>query len=190
MNYETSVRMGEIAVSSDPGVVLSALGLGSCIGICAYDPIEIISGMAHIVLPASMGKMESCLAKSADVGVPNLIEEMKKKGAVEKRIKIAIAGGARIFSFNNDSGMDIGARNIEAVKEHLRTLNMRIVAEDVGGTVGRTVKLHVSSGLVTIRMAGKDEKHLTVLSGRSLHVEENIEACLDNRRLSLHKKAA
>jgi chemotaxis protein CheD len=43
------------------------LGLGSCIGICLYDPISKVSGMAHIMLPSSQAiKNNSNEAKFQD----------------------------------------------------------------------------------------------------------------------------
>ena len=43
--------MGEMSVSSDEDTVLTCLGLGSCVGLAAYDPIAKVGGMVHIVLP-------------------------------------------------------------------------------------------------------------------------------------------
>ena len=48
-----SVGLGEVEVSKDPLVVLAAHGLGSCIGVLAYDPIAKVGGLAHILLPDS-----------------------------------------------------------------------------------------------------------------------------------------
>lgn len=160
--------MGELAVTSDPDTVLTGLGLGSCIGLCGYDPVTKIAAMAHIVLPAAIGKADVSPAKSADIAVPNLLDAMARAGARRHRIKISITGGAQLFQFRGaDSKMDIGARNIRAVKQILESMSIKEVASDVGGSSGRTVKLYASDGTVIVRQAGKPEGVLVTM-GNSL----------------------
>lgn len=165
MSEEIVVRMGELAVTSDSGTVLTGLGLGSCIGLCGYDPVSRVAGMAHIVLPTTLGKSDGAPAKSADIAVPNFLDAMVKAGARRDRIKIAITGGAQLFQFKSaDSRMDVGARNIVAVRQMLRFARLNEMASAVGGTSGRTVKLYASDGSVTIRQAGKPEETLVTMS--------------------------
>lgn len=45
-----TIIQGEIAISSDPDVVLATL-LGSCISVCMYDPLARVGGMNHFLLP-------------------------------------------------------------------------------------------------------------------------------------------
>ncbi len=45
------VGLGEMQVSNDPNMALACLGLGSCIGISAYDPVARVGAMVHVVLP-------------------------------------------------------------------------------------------------------------------------------------------
>jgi chemotaxis protein CheD len=162
---EIVVRMGELAVTKNPGTVLTGLGLGSCIGLCGYDPVAKVAGMAHIVLPAATGSAESAPAKSADVAVPNFLDAMLKAGARRDRIRIAIAGGAQLFQFRNaESRLDVGARNILSVRQIFNTMRIREMASDVGGSSGRTVKLYASDGTVTVRQAGRPESTLVVMT--------------------------
>ena len=66
-----SVSLAEVKVSKDSAMHLVCFGLGSCIGLCAYDPSVKIAGMAHIVLPKS--KPETFTdngTKFADIAVP------------------------------------------------------------------------------------------------------------------------
>ena len=51
MSNGISIGLGEVKVSRDPGDVLVAYGLGSCLGIGFYDPIARAAGMLHAVLP-------------------------------------------------------------------------------------------------------------------------------------------
>ena len=73
MTNSIMVGMAEVKICHTPEGVLTALGLGSCIGVCALDPVAHVTGMAHIVLPKSMGG-DTTLGKFADTGVPLLLQ--------------------------------------------------------------------------------------------------------------------
>ena len=90
------VGLGEVKVSNDPSVVLTCLGLGSCIGVAAYDPLAHVGGMAHIVLPHSNNGNGQGSSKYADIGIPSLFEQVEKAGGKRSRLIIKIAGGAQI----------------------------------------------------------------------------------------------
>jgi len=63
-----------------------------------------------------------------------LIEDMLKFGASRNNIVSKIAGGAQMFKLKADSNiMQIGKRNVEAVRAKLQQLNIKIIAEDVEG---------------------------------------------------------
>jgi chemotaxis protein CheD len=165
MGEALMVGMAEIKVTRSPDDVLVALGLGSCIGICAYDPLARIAGLAHIVLPES-GEQQEAPGKFANTAIPLLLQEMQKQGAELSRICVALAGGAQLFS-SHTSGtrLEIGPRNAAAVRCELERRNIRIVASDVGGSSGRTVHLF-SDGRVRVKSIGQGERDLVML-GRS-----------------------
>ena len=154
--------MGEMVVSSDPNEELVALGLGSCIGLAVVDRTAGVAGLAHIVLPESNDRDEQ-VGKFADTAVPALIAQMRRAGAVERRLESAIAGGARMFDMSG--GLDIGARNEAAVRAALAKARVAIKAAQTGGNTGRTVKVTVGELLVTVRSAG--ERPQTLLEGRA-----------------------
>jgi chemotaxis protein CheD len=56
--------------------------------------------------------------------------------------------------------MNIGQRNADAVQAVMARLNIRLVASDVGGNSGRTVRLYLSDGRVTVKMVGGAERAL------------------------------
>jgi chemotaxis protein CheD len=150
-----SVGMGEIRVSSDPDTVLSCLGLGSCIALCAYDPVAKVSGLAHIVLPECNRNTEiNAPGKFATTAVPSLIDQMTQLGARANRLVIKLTGGAQMIqsdSFN--LVIQIGQRNIEKTKQALARVNLSISAEDLGGNQGRSVWLYTDSGRITTKTA-------------------------------------
>lgn len=166
MSEAQMVGMAEVKVCRSPNDVLMALGLGSCVGICAYDARAGVAGLAHVVLPSS-GAAASGTAtpgKFADTAVTLLLEMMKKQGASLDQIVIALAGGAQLFAGNGiGRGLDIGPRNGVAVQAEIQRLRLRLAATDLGGTTGRTVHL-MGSGLVRVKTIGKGELPLVDLS--------------------------
>jgi len=151
MVQELIVKIGEYKVVKGEDYVLITLGLGSCVCLAMYDAINKIGGLAHILLPHSNGREES--AKYADQAVKLMVKDMKKLGA--KDIIAKIAGGGEILPMLS---MKIGERNVKVVKEQLKMYNIRLVAEDVGGSVGRSVFFYVKDGKMLIKYSGGGEK--------------------------------
>lgn len=154
------VRMGELHVSRDPGHVLAAIGLGSCIGLVLLDGQRARAGLAHIVLPSSMGGSTGEVGKFADRAVPALLERMASIGASRQRLQALLIGGAQMFAVGSSSTLDIGKRNEEAVREALTSAGMDVHAADTGGNQGRTVRVYVGSGRVTVKGPGAAEVEL------------------------------
>jgi chemotaxis protein CheD len=152
---ETMVRMGELAISDTPGDVLVSLGLGSCIGLALVDKRAGVAGLAHIVLPATSGTPKpEAMNKFADHAVPALVDGMVERGASRVFMQAALVGGASMFAA---AGLEVGQRNAVAVRELVSARRVPVVAEAVGGSRGRTVKVDVTSGTVSVREAGGTE---------------------------------
>lgn len=164
MGSNLTVGMGEIQVVRGVGHVLTALGLGSCIGVCLYDPLTRVAGMVHVVLPKSQADKTGDLpGKFADTAIPAIVQRMIEQGASASRLKAAIAGGAQLFQFGVSNSLDVGARNAEAVLAALRTVGIPLLAKDIGGNAGRTLRLVSDNGLVVVRTIGGVERELATL---------------------------
>jgi chemotaxis protein CheD len=162
MGEASMVGMAEIKVTSRTDDVLITLGLGSCIGICAYDAEAHIAGMAHVVLPVSSGQ-NAVPGKFANTAVPELLRLMTEAGAKMSRIQVALVGGAQLFtSRGTGSKADIGPRNAEAVRRELSHYPCRFIAQDTGGSAGRTVYLF-GDGRIRVKTIGQGERELVNL---------------------------
>ncbi|MGD9677139.1 MAG: chemotaxis protein CheD [Vulcanibacillus sp.] len=141
---------------------IKTVGLGSCIGIIIFDQKNLVAGLAHIMLPtADISKEITNKAKYANTAVPLLLEEMSKLGALKQNMFAKIAGGAQMFKYtaSNDI-LNIGPRNIEATKKILLEYKIPVIAEDVGGTIGRTIEFDLETGLLHIRTANQGDKKI------------------------------
>ncbi len=153
MNEIVKVGMADLNVATTPQKIRTS-GLGSCVGVVIYDDSTKICGMAHVMLPnSSIGKAESInKAKYADTAIVLLLEKLSKMGVKQTYLKAKLAGGSQMFKFSSSSEiMRIGPRNVDAVKEKLRELKIRIIAEDVGGTSGRTIEFDPETSKLSIR---------------------------------------
>lgn len=146
--------MAEIKVAKAPNQI-SCLGLGSCIGVCAYNAPLKIGGIAHIMLPSiSLVRDESAAnpAKFADTAIPLLVEKIEKLGGERKQLVIKIAGGAQMFASScPDERLSIGLKNIAAVEAVCDKMGYRIAAKVVGGNTGKSVILDLNNGIVQVR---------------------------------------
>ncbi len=155
------VGMADYKVGKAPDVIIS-YGLGSCIGISLYDPQSKVGGLLHIMLPDStQSRASENPAKFADTGIPLMLDEVIKLGAVRSRIVAKIAGGAQMFAFANATDiMRVGARNADAVKRILKELKIPLCAEDVGGNYGRTVQIDLETGIYRVKTIDKGDKEI------------------------------
>ena len=158
-----SVSIGEIVISRVANDVLVAYGLGSCVSVSVFDPQKHVGGMLHALLPTSSGKGDAAShpEKFVDLGVPSLLEQVEKLGAVRNQLIIRVCGGAHMLTAPGiKNTLNIGDRNVEAVHAVLGDLGLKITAEETGGSAGRTAKLYMATGEVTIRTMGQKERPL------------------------------
>lgn len=158
------VTMAELQVGRRHGQ-FACLGLGSCIGVCALDPEAGVGGVAHIMLPESYpNSTNDKPAKFADTGVPELIRQMERSGAVRSRINVALVGGAQVLSFGSGNNrLDIGGRNGVAVQSKLAEMGIKVRAVELGGNLGRTVSMSLETGQIRVRTVSQGERLLCSL---------------------------
>lgn len=153
MAQEFIADMGCYVISSKPDVLV-CLALGSCVGVALYDPDRGIGGFVHVMLPSSQGvdlTKTNNPNKFADIGIMNMVKELKAKGCNIARMKAKIAGGAHMFKNIAKDMEDIGKRNAENSKIILKNLNIPLVFEEIGGGIGRTVRLYLEDGSFEIK---------------------------------------
>lgn len=137
---------------------ITTLGLGSCVGVAIRDTGGKVGGLAHVMLPDSKAikNSQTNIAKFADTGIDELVRQMEALGASRRRMVAKIAGGATMFNYTAKAeSMQVGCRNVEAVKKKLGELGIPIIAEDTGLNYGRTVVFYPETGEFQIKAVGK-----------------------------------
>ena len=141
---------------------LVTLGLGSCVAICLHDPVALVAGMAHILLPnKSLSRATENPAKFPQSAVPLLLDKMEALGADRVRITARLVGGASMFGNLSPSGaVQMGERNVVASRQVLQEQGVKITAEATGGTTGRSIRLQANDGSLWIRTLATGEQPL------------------------------
>ncbi len=155
----THVGMSEIAMSDGPHTVFVVPGLGSCIALVIYQPNCRLAGMAHVLLPDSSQAVSlDSPGKFADTAVPYLVEALAIRGADPAALVAKMAGGAQMFK--GAPGLGVGDRNIAAITRMLDALGIPLVASDVGGALGRSIRFEIAGDRFVVRHRLGDEEVL------------------------------
>ncbi len=156
MSEKRIIGIADMKLSKVEGMLVT-YALGSCIGICLHDPVIKLGALVHIMLPLNMETGRKNPMKYADTGIRETLRQMEAMGARRDRITAKIAGGAKMFEESGGALGNIGQRNIESVHLNLKKEGIRLLKEDVGGSVARTLLFDVSSGLCCVRCYGRPE---------------------------------
>ena len=156
MGDKLVIGIADMKMAKGQGMLVT-YALGSCIGICLYDPVIKLGALVHIMLPVNMEAGRKNVMKYGDTGIRETLKQMEAKGASRSRITAKIAGGAKMFEDGGGSLGNIGQRNIESVRLNLKKEGIRLLKEDVGGAVARTLLFDVNSGLGCVRCYGRQE---------------------------------
>ena len=157
MNNRLVVGIADMKMRQYEGELIT-YALGSCIGLCFYDPMIKLAALLHVMLPLNMETGRKNPLKYADTGIRETLRQMEGKGARRGRIVVKIAGGAKMFDVPGGGSLgNIGQRNIESVHINIKKEGIRLLKEDVGGTAARTLWFDAATGIGYIRSYGKPE---------------------------------
>lgn len=150
------VGVAEWRAAKNPDALRTTLG--SCVGIALYSSKKKMGGVAHILLgEPPRGKIIS-KGKYAHTALEALTLDIKRLGVEASDLTARIFGGASMFESNNYSFLqNIGTDNVTAVRTSLKKLNINIVAEEVGGSLGRTITMFMEDGRILLKSGGKEK---------------------------------
>lgn len=160
-DLRVTVGVAGLAVRRAPGVLIT-LGLGSCVAIVLHEAGAGIGGLAHVLLPAPMGRGgDAPEGRFAATAVPALVREITALGGDPARIRARLVGGAAMFANLSAPGtVQVGERNVLASREALRQLNILVTGEAVGGDFGRNVEFNLADGTVRVTSHAHDTELL------------------------------
>ena len=160
------VGIGECAVTPHENTTLVTYGLGSCIGIAAWNPLTGVAGLLHYMLPDSV--VESRPRRDnpylyADTAIPAFLNVCMRQGAKRSRLIFRAAGGARVLG--DPDLFNIGHRKESSLKKILAGSGLQLRAELLGGGVSRTLRIEARSGRCWMEQAGTVQELIAVRHG-------------------------
>ena len=142
------IQPGEFYATTEDEVIVTVLG--SCVSACLLDPVGLVGGMNHFMLPEDRlreSKDVFFAARYGSAAMELLINELLRLGARKDRLVAKVFGGGRIMK-----GMgDVGARNIEFVLRFLAQESIPIWSDDISGDYARKVYFFPHTGQVLMR---------------------------------------
>ncbi len=175
--FAAKLNPGEYYVTTEDHLIMTVLG--SCVSACVRDAVLGVGGMNHFMLPANddpeslarhVARSASAANRYGTFAMENLINDVLKHGGNRDRLEVKIFGGGKILN----SMADIGGKNIEFVREFLRTEGFRVSAEDVGDRFPRKIYYEPHSGRVQV-------KRLKQVESEVVKREENYRRRIDRK---------
>jgi len=155
VTHRIRVDIADLATSDDPTAELITHAIGSCIALTLFDPVRRAGGMIHYMLPlsnTSPAKAEANPAMFGDLAIPALFRSMYELGCRKQDLVVKVVGGGNL---NADRSLfDIGRRNYIVLRKIFWKNGILIDAEQVGGSVSRTVRLVLATGQTFVRSNG------------------------------------
>ncbi|MDD2279200.1 MAG: chemotaxis protein CheD [Bacteroidales bacterium] len=123
--------------------------LGSCVAVCLFDPVLKIGGINHYMLPFWNGQGLAS-PKYGNIAIERLFEKMLSLGSKKSDLRAKIFGGGEVIE-TTVSQFHIGERNIKLALDVLNELKIPIIAQSVGGKLGRKIEYLTGTGEVKQR---------------------------------------
>lgn len=130
--------------------------LGSCVSIVLWHPTRHLGGMCHYLLPTAADLHSEKTHKYGVDAVSFFLAEMKKHRSQPNEYFAKVFGGSNMFLheereiLKDNSTSLVGTRNAEFAKKILKENEIKILSEDVGGTLSRKIYFTVWDGEVWV----------------------------------------
>ena len=127
-SFAAKILPGEYYVTSNQEVVTTVLG--SCISVCVYDPVNLIGGMNHFMLPSGNNDNDimSQSFRYGDVAMEKLVNVILRHGGNKAELIFKAFGGGQIIK----NMTSIGQRNISFLHKFMTMEGYKLSASDLG----------------------------------------------------------
>jgi chemotaxis protein CheD len=139
---------GQLAVAAHPQTLSTILG--SCVGVCLFDPERGVGGMNHFLLPSSQGQPAPS-PRYGDVAMQQLLAQVLQAGGRPRFLAARVFGGACVLQAFSASNGHLGERNVATALDFLAEAGIPVVQCTTGGRRGRKLTFHTHSGAACAR---------------------------------------
>lgn len=179
------LKPGELYVGEGPALVHTILG--SCVSVTMFNPRLNIGAICHALLAESSAKIETGLRyggkrsgvrtgfRYVDSSVRYMLDCLYMYGITKSEIEVKIFGGADMFGAGgSDIRRTVGSQNVKKAKDIIEAEKLRLVAYNVGSTMGRKIYFYTDTGEVLLKRIRKaealfreqEEEILEIVKGR------------------------
>jgi len=123
---------------------------GSCVAVCLYSPGETLGGMAHFMVPGSLGTegiISDDIARNAILSMEYVIGEIVKLGGDRRKLSAKVFGAGHV-SYTGKKYSMLPDSNIKFIREYLMIEKIAVESTDLGGTSRRKLFFFPSNGKV------------------------------------------
>jgi len=140
---------GEYYFTGKPMMIVTVLG--SCVAACIRDRVSGIGGMNHFMLPdgGESGRPSASSMRYGSYAMEVLINQLLKAGARRENLEAKVFGGGNVLQ--GFTSINVGERNARFVRDYLRDVNIRILAEDLNDIHPRKVYFFPETGKVLVK---------------------------------------
>ena len=154
--HAMKILPGEFYATAKDEVIVTVLG--SCVSACILDPVAMVGGMNHFMLPLSrmdQGQDVFFAARYGAAAMEYLINDLMHLGADRERLVAKVFGGGKVMHGLSD----VGGQNIAFVRTFLQQEGIPVWSEDLGGACARKVYLFPHTGQVLVKRAQRAIPH-------------------------------
>ena len=120
--------------------------LGSCVSVCLWDKESKFGCMNHFMHPLAL-KSSKATPKFGNAAMIAMFRIMEEAGSKSKNLIAQIFGGGKPEHHRGD---DVGAENVAVARKYLKKKGIKIVSEDVGGSLGRKIVFDTATGQAAV----------------------------------------
>jgi chemotaxis protein CheD len=144
---------GEYYVTRHDELIFTTLG--SCVSACVRDPKVGVGGMNHFMLPLANGTAKgawgddlvSSATRYGNVAMERLINDILRLGGQRANLEVKLMGGGKVL----DMSLDVGACNVQFVRDFLKAEGFSISAEDLGDVFARKIYYSPATGKLRVK---------------------------------------
>lgn len=143
---EDALPVGGVVASREPRILSTVLG--SCVGVCLYDPVARVGGMNHFLLPGSGPDGQARYGAQA---MRALLDEVVRLGAVVTRLRAKVFGAAQLLDVTGPAST-VPELNARFAMEFLHGERIAVESVRVGGVQPIQVKFATQTGRALVRV--------------------------------------
>jgi len=140
------LHAGQVHVSQSAQTVVMILG--SCAAVCLWDPLSLIGGATHFLLPVWDGRGVAS-PRYGNVAISALLQKLTEAGARKEQLRAKVFGGGCLFDSmrgQNSTREHLGKRNVQTALEILAKEHIPVVGVEAGIDRGQRVVFHPNTG--------------------------------------------